>query len=164
VTGNDQGDDSLPHPLEREELLKLYDASLREYHFNVNLGSERQKFYIGLNVAYIGALASLGSKASPLGPLLPGAFLVGAMTSFLGAFVVDKAHEYYRNARAQFQRIERALKLDVHQLGMTTTPGMQGNKWTWTSRLRVVDMAKFTLWMLAALNLAAAAWSSMAMR
>lgn len=164
MTGADQGNDGPPLPFERDELLKLYDASLREYHFNVNLGSERQKFYIGLNVAYIGALASLGSKASPLGPLLPGAFLVGAMTSFLGAFVVDKAHEYYRNARAQFQRIERALDLDVHQLSMATTPGMQGKPSTWLSRLRVVDMAKFTLWLLAALNLAAAAWSGLAVR
>ena len=149
-------------PYNRPELFQLYEASLREYHFNVNLGSERQKFYIGLNVAYLGALMSLTSKGSALAPLLPGAFLVGAMTSLLGAFVVHKAHEYYRNARAQFQRIERVLELDKHQLSMTTTPGMQGKSSGLMHRFKVVDMAKFTLWLLAALNLAAAAWSAMA--
>lgn len=148
-------------PFNREQLLRLYEASLREYHFNVNLGSERQKFYIGLNVAYLGALAALANKASPLGPLLPGAFLVGAMTSVLGAFAVVKAHEYYRNARAQFQRIEVMLGLDRLDLGITTTPGMQGKGPG--SRLKIVGMAKLTLLLLAALNLAAAAWASLAL-
>jgi hypothetical protein len=147
-------------------MFRLYEAALREYHFNVNLGSERQKFYVGLNVAYFGALAGISSKISPVEPLLPtvflaGAFLVGAMTSVLGAFGVVKAHEYYRNARDQFQRIERMLQLDRYQLSMTTTPGMQGK--ASGLRLKIVDMAKLTLLLLAALNLAAAAWTSLAL-
>src|SRR6476619_2928562 len=97
------------------DLWKLYDAALREYHLNTQLGTQRQVFYIGLSVSLLGALASFGKY----GPLVAIAYLVGAAVALLGAKVIAQSHTYYRAARAHFQGIEQRLGLDKQGLALS---------------------------------------------
>ena len=43
----------------RDLLLKVYDSAINEYRFNVQLGWDRTKFFLGLSVTGIGAGAGL---------------------------------------------------------------------------------------------------------
>jgi hypothetical protein len=134
----------------REELWKLYDAALREYHLNTTLGLQRQVFYIGLSTTLLGALATFGNR----GILVAIAYVVGTAIALLGSKVVAQTHEHYRAARDHFQEVERRLGLDKTGLALSTTPGMVGN--TGGRRMRVTTAARLVLWALAALDLVSA--------
>lgn len=54
-SSNVNGDN--PDTIERAELLGLYKTAIEEYRFEVNLGWERQKFFVGLNVSLLAAIA-----------------------------------------------------------------------------------------------------------
>jgi hypothetical protein len=136
-------------PPDKDELWKLYDAALREYHLNTTLGVQRQAFYIGLNVTLLGALASFGHR----GVLVCYAYLVGMLASLLGAHVVRQTHRHYQAARDHFQAVERRLGL-TGDLALSTTPGMVGA--TGRFRLRVTFAAELVLYSLAAFDLASA--------
>lgn len=140
---------SSPPSWSRDDLLKLYDAALREYHLNTELGHKRQVFWIGLNVTLIGALASFGSS----GTLVALAYLVGSAASVLGAHVVRQTHRHYQAARDHFQAIEQRLEL-TSDLALSTTPGMKGN--TGKFRLRVTTASAIVLWLLATFDVASA--------
>jgi hypothetical protein len=139
-----------PPPPEREELWRLYDLAVKEYHLNTTLGVQRQVFYIGLSVTLLGALASFGKR----GVLVALAYVVGVAVALLGAKVVAQSHAYYTAARNHFQDIERRLGLDVQGLALSTTPGMVGE--TGKRRLKVTTAAKIVLWILAGLDLPSA--------
>ena len=140
-----------PPPPSRDDLWKLYEVAVREYHLNTTLGVQRQVFYIGLSVTLLGALASFGKS----GPLVAIAYVVGASVALLGTKVVAQSHAYYTAAREHFQDIERRLALDVQGLALSTTPGMVGQ--TGGRRLKVTTAAKIVLWILAGLDLLSAA-------
>lgn len=142
-------------PPTRDELLALYKLAVEEYRYEVTLGWERQKLFIGTNVALLGVLAGLGSRHPVLVPL---ALVVGAVVSLLGAFVVLRTHTYYRSARAHFQALEAQLGLDRAGLGLATTPGMSEGlaERPVLPRLRVVTASVAVLVLLAALDLLAA--------
>jgi hypothetical protein len=150
--------ESLPRadgePPSRDELFKLYEAALREYHLNITLGVQRQAFYIGLNVTLLGALASF-AKGTP-NWLTVIAYFVGAGASLLGAQVVAQTHRHYQASRDHFQAIEQRLGLDKQGLALTTTPGMRGD--TGKRRMRVTTAAVFVLRMLALFDLVSAGW------
>ncbi len=141
-------------PDNRDELFKLYDAALREYHINVTLGAQRQTFYIGLNVTLLGALVSF-SKGAPSW-LHVMAYVVGIGASLLGAQVVAQTHRHYQGSRDHLQTIEQRLGLDRQGLALTTTPGMRGD--TGKRRMRVTTAAVLVLRLLALLDLASACW------
>jgi hypothetical protein len=134
-----------------DQLLRLYDVAQREYHFVVQLGSQRQALYIILNAAILGGLA--GSGRTGLLPAL--AYLGGAMASAFGAAIVRQSHNYYRAARGQLQAVEKDLALGP--LALMTTPGMAGD--TGKRRLRIVTAASIVLYLFAALDLVSAAAS-----
>jgi hypothetical protein len=136
-------------PPDREELWKLYDAAMREYHLNTSLGTQRQVFYIGLNVSLLAALAGFGKQDVPVAF----AYLVGTAASLLGAHVVRQTHRHYQAARNHFQAVERRLGL-TGELALSTTPGMVGDTGKW--RLRVTTAAAMVLYLLAAFDLASA--------
>jgi hypothetical protein len=139
-----------PPPPSREDLYRLYDLAVKEYHLNTSLGVQRQVFYIGLSVTLLGALASFGKS----GVLVAIAYVVGAAVALLGAKVVAQSHAYYTAARNHFQDIEHRLGLDAHGLALSTTPGMVGD--TGSRRLKVNVAAQLVLWILAGLDLLSA--------
>jgi hypothetical protein len=141
---------SRPPPPSPEDLWRLYEIAVKEYHLNTTLGVQRQVFYIGLSVTLLGALASFGNK----GALVAIAYFVGAAVALLGAKVVAQSHSYYTAAREHFQDIERRLCLDQHGLTLSTTQGMTGE--TGKRRLKVTTAAKIVLWILAGLDLLSA--------
>ncbi len=102
--------------LPRAELLQLYAHALDEYRFNVRLGAARQTLFVALAVT-----SALAAHALQLAL----AYAVGVAVSVTGAFIAHRSHRYYVAARGHFRTLERALGLDVRQLGVSTTPGMR---------------------------------------
>lgn len=135
--------------MKEDDLWRLYEIAIREYHLNTTMGVQRQAFYIGLNVSLLGALASLGKR----GPLVAVAYLVGVATSLLGAHVIRQGHRYYQAARDHFQLVERHLGL-TGTLSLSTTPGMTGDPGKF--RLRITTSAALVLYLLALLDLLSA--------
>jgi hypothetical protein len=127
-----------------DQWLKLLELHQREYHFNVQLGTQRQVFYIGLNTALLGTLAGFAH-----GPLASLGYAVGAATSLLGAKVVRVSHGYYVAARVRLQAVEQAGEL----MGFVTTPGQAGD--TGRPRVKVTSAAAWVLYLFAVLNVVA---------
>ena len=124
--------------------ISLLELHQREYHFNVQLGSQRQTFYIGLNAALLGTLAGFSD-----GRLAAFGYAVGAATSLLGAKIVAVSHGYYTAAR---QRME-SVQLEGGLPGFATTPGQAGD--TGRPRVKITSAAQWVLWLFAALNIGA---------
>ncbi len=119
-----------PPPLDNAALRDLYKIAVEEYRFTVSLQADRQKFFIGLNLAVssvVPAVAKL-DVAEGSGKMLAGVLALAAMTALLGMLVVHSSHRYYRNARSQFQEVERRLGLHEQGLGLLTTPGMRDQR------------------------------------
>jgi hypothetical protein len=146
----------------RDEHLALYKTAIEEYRFEVNLGWERQKFFIGLNVLLLAGLAGFAKlgAAGHLNWMLALAFVMSAISSFLGAFVVLRSHRYYTSARTHFQRIEKLLGFDTDELALVTTPGMREghDAVPRIPRLKVVHASVAVLVLLACLDIAFALW------
>lgn len=121
--------------------LKLLELHQREYHFAVQLGAQRQTFYIGLNTALLASMAGFSD-----GRLALVGYCVGAATSLLGAKIVHVSHQYYRAARDRMQEVERAAGV----LGFTTTPGQAGDDGR--PRIRITSAARWVLYLFAVLN------------
>jgi hypothetical protein len=107
--------------MNHDTLLKAYEQHATEYRMEVQMGWDRLKFFLTLNVALLAALSGFGGRgiASAAG------YFAGALASALGAHVVLKTHGYYVNARDAFKGVERELGLSA-DFGMATTPGMVG--------------------------------------
>src|SRR4051812_36571784 len=118
----------------RDLLLKVYDAAINEYRFNVQLGWDRTKFFLGLAVTGIAAGAGLirlaeGSKVVPLFLCFFFALLVGITWS--GWLAAEKSKKYTRRAVLTKTLVERELGLlrnveDLHDpalhLAVAVTP------------------------------------------
>lgn len=120
-------------------LLELYGIALEEYRFTVNLNWKRTRYYLVLNAAILAAGAGLfGTSTDPRSSLLLVAvFLVGILTSTLGAKASARGHEYYRRATYKKTLIENELGLleplpgyddEAANLAVATTRGMAESK------------------------------------
>jgi hypothetical protein len=151
-----------PETPDRDELLGLYKTAIDEYRFEVNLGWERQKFFVGLNVSLLAAIAGFArlGTGDNHNALLAGALLANAATGILGIFVILKSHRYYRNARAHFQRIEHRLGYAASGLALQTTPGMKEghDALPRLARLRTVMLMTIVLGLMAALEVVVASY------
>lgn len=121
----------------QELLLKVYDAAIAEYRFNVQLNWDRVKFYLGLAVSGIAAGIAVfriypnNYVASLL--LTAYFFTLAAVTTF-GSQTIAKGKEYSRQAILTKTLVERELRLyqeleglndpDLH-LGIAVTPGQR---------------------------------------
>lgn len=113
----------------QEALIAAYSEHAAEYRLEVQMGWDRLKFFLTLNVALLAALSGWGGR----GIVAATGYAAGALASLLGAHVVLKTHQYYRNARDAFKAIERELGLA--SFGMATTPGMMGAPWLHSLRI-----------------------------
>jgi len=98
-----------------DALLRAYSEHAAEYRLEVQMGWDRLRFFLALNMA----LFVFGRGAVQ--------HCAGALASLLGAHLVRKTHRYYVNARGAFKTVERELGLDAFAMG--TTPGMLGAPW-----------------------------------
>jgi hypothetical protein len=108
-------------------LFDLYKLAIDEYHFQVTLNWNRTQYYLGLNVAIIGAgtgILKLGTPRSAA--LLTGSvFAVGVVTVVFSLFATGRQHAYYRATRDRLKAVEAALALDpVYEL--RSTEGLKG--------------------------------------
>jgi hypothetical protein len=121
----------------REILLKVYEASIAEYRFNVQLNWDRSKFYIGLSVTAMAAgtaLLKLATDTVLISILLPIYFLCIFFITLFGSSTINKGKEYTRRANLTKTLVERELGLfkqiepfgdpELH-LGITVTPGQR---------------------------------------
>ena len=152
--------DHNPNTPDRAELLGLYKTAIEEYRFEVSLGWERQKFFVGLNVSLLAASAGFAKLGADGGydALLAVALFAIAATAVVGIFIIRKSHLYYRNTRAHFQWIEERLGYVARDLALQTTPGMKEghNVWPRLGRVRTVVLTIAVLGLLPALESAMA--------
>jgi hypothetical protein len=98
----------------QELLLKVYDAAINEYRFNVNLGWDRTKFFLvasaGLIVAGIGLIkVTEGDRLTSW--FLVGLFFISAMITICGLKTLAVSKSYYREAIFTKTVVERELGL-----------------------------------------------------
>ena len=105
---------------------EIYRHAIEEYRFEVQLSWERTKFYLGLNMALLAAVATLLRIQSDSWLPLIGISLVGVFASWLGISTILKGHEYYRRTIWKKTLIEEALGLNTKVLG---TQADQGGTW-----------------------------------
>lgn len=99
---------------DRELLLKVYDAALAEYRFNVQLTWERTRFFLLLNVALIAAGAGLfriGTQSVPSATFLVIYFLLLILIALFGSRTIESGKAYYREAMYRKTPVERELGL-----------------------------------------------------
>lgn len=92
----------------------MYEATLREYHFNVQLGWDRTKFFLLLNAGLISAgvgLFSLATSSVPVSFFLIALFLIALFISLMGLETTKISKSYYREAIFTKTAIERELGL-----------------------------------------------------
>lgn len=146
-------------------LRELYKIAIEEYRFTVSQNTDRQKFFVGLNVAVSSVVPTVyATRELEFGPLLPGFILIlAALTAVLGVFVVERSHSNYRNARDHFKRIEMQLGLLGWGLGLSTTTGMHagGREARRPTRIKVYRVVQLLLVGLAIFDVVAAVciWS-----
>jgi len=98
----------------QELLLKVYDAAINEYRFNVNLGWDRTKFFLvasaGLIVAGIGLIkVTEGDRLTSW--FLVGLFFISPMITICGLKTLAVSKSYYREAIFTKTVVERELGL-----------------------------------------------------
>lgn len=91
---------------------EIYRHAIEEYRFAVQLSWERTKFYLGLNMALLAAVATLLRIESDSWIPLAGISLVGVFASWLGISTIRRGHEYYRRTIWKKTLIEEALGLN----------------------------------------------------
>lgn len=98
----------------RELLLKVYDAAINEYRFNVNLSWDRTKFFLLLNSGLIAAgvgLIKIAEDSLPASFFLVFFFLVSILIAVSGLETVSVGKRYYRRANHIKTLVERELGL-----------------------------------------------------
>jgi hypothetical protein len=133
---------------------ELYKIATDEYRFQVTLNWSRTQYYLGLNVAIIGAgtgILKLGG-GHPATPLVIGVFIVGAATSALSAVVNVRQHTYYKATRGRMKRIEASLGLP-EGFAIATTSGMRQEKRTGFNRLTVTRLTSIIFIILGAIDI-----------
>ena len=96
---------------------EIYRHAIEEYRFEVQISWERTKFYLGLNMALLAAVATLLRIESDSWFPLVVISLVGVFASWLGISTIVKGHQYYRQTIWKKTLIEEALGLNERVLG-----------------------------------------------
>jgi len=101
----------------QELLLKVYDSAINEYRFNVNLGWDRTKFFLGASAGLIAA--GIGLMKVTEGDRLTSGFLacfffISAMITRFGLKTLAVSKSYYREAIFTKTVVERELGLLEH--------------------------------------------------
>lgn len=91
---------------------EIYRHAIEEYRFEVQISWERTKFYLGLNMALLAAVATLLRIESDSWWPLIGISIVGLLVSGLGISTIRTGHEYYRRTVWKKTLIENALGLN----------------------------------------------------
>lgn len=104
----DKGDHQGPQVSPAE----IYRHAIEEYRFEVQLSWERTRFYLGLNMALLAAVATLLRITSDSWEPLVGISVIGLCASSLGISTIRKAHQYYRRTIWKKTVIEQALGLN----------------------------------------------------
>ncbi len=106
----------MPMPTDKRDgevsLAEIYRHAIEEYRFEVQLSWERTKFYLGLNMALLAAVATLLRIRSDSWEPLIGVSMIGICASLLGMMTIRKGHEYYRRTVWKKTVIEEALGLN----------------------------------------------------
>lgn len=112
-------------PLPRDELFDLYQISLDEYRFQVNLNWSRTQYYLTLNIAIVGiATGILQIAKGRIGYLTAGLYFAGFVCTVLSLAASRVQKRYYDSIRDHKGRLETELKLETYSI--RTTPGMGG--------------------------------------
>ena len=91
---------------------EIYRHAIEEYRFEVELSWKRTKFYLGLNMALLAAVATLLRIDSDAWWPLIGISATGVLVSGLGMSTIRTGHEYYRRTVWKKTLIENALGLN----------------------------------------------------
>lgn len=91
---------------------EIYRHAIEEYRFEVRLSWERTKFYLGLNMALLAAVATLLRIDSDSWWPPIGVSIVGLLVSGLGVSTIRTGHNYYRRTVWKKTLIEDALGLN----------------------------------------------------
>ena len=102
---------------------KLYELIVNEYHFQVKLNWNRNKFFIIINLAIVFlAFFLLGVVEFQIVQyFISYLFFLGILTSFIGLQTLLKGIEYRRRIILQKAKFESMLRID----GLNTTVRMQ---------------------------------------
>ena len=78
--------------------MELYKIAVDEYRFNVQLGWNRQQYYLVFNSALTGLGATLLGQNGMLKQLFAAfIFVIAIFACFVGRAAITKAHGYYQN-------------------------------------------------------------------
>lgn len=135
--------------MDRDVLLKAYETHAAEYRLEVQLGWDRMKFFLTLNVGLLAALSGFSGHAR----VAAAGYLAGALACALGTHIVRKTHSYYQNARDAFKAVEAMLEIPS-AAKMATTPGMIGA--SFLHKLRITTAGVVVLVALGLLDVALA--------
>lgn len=110
----------------RPELFDLYKLALSDYHFQINLGWDRAKYFLGLNSLILGMAGGLlklleGDRAARAATSL--LFIAGVVVALLGWSVLRTTHRYYRMAAHKALLIAEKLGLIAPYPGMVISDG-----------------------------------------
>jgi hypothetical protein len=140
-----------PDPeLTRDELMTLYQISLDEYRFQVNLNWSRTQYYLTLNVGIIAiATGILQIAKGRVGDLTAGLYFAGFVCCALSLAASRVQKRYYESIRDHKAKLETALQMGAYSI--RTTPGMGG----FLSHLgRVTTLLNVVLVILGLMNIA----------
>ena len=134
----------------REELLELYQSSIDEYRFQVQLNWSRSQYLLAFGVAVLAAGVGLIKVGGSYGSVLTaGVFFVGAVSAGLSIIVTYVQHGYYRSTRDRLRRFEELVNLP-RDLRVDTTPTMGSP----IKRIgRVTSMLYLVFWLILAADI-----------
>ena len=93
-------------------LTEIYSHAIEEYRFEVKLTWDRVKFYLGLNIALLAAVATLLRIDSESWLPLVLVSFIGILASGLGISTIGEGHRYYRRTIWKKTFIEDLLGLN----------------------------------------------------
>lgn len=107
---------------DRDLLRELYRIAVDEYRFNVKLGWDRAKFYVGLHTALGAAsVALLRIDDGSTWPLVA-LSVIGAVAAWLGFSSLKTSHQYYRRSVFKKTVIEHSLGLTARLSHYSDSP------------------------------------------
>lgn len=130
---------------------KLYELIVNEYHFQVNLNWNRNKFFIIVNLTIVFCACFLLGvvEFQVIQYFVSYLFFLGILTSFIGLQTLLKGIEYRRRIILQKAKFESMLRID----GLNTTVRMQeavrnGKTEEWIKRIPRFGTINFYLFSL----------------
>lgn len=94
---------------QHDALLKAYELAHQDHRAEVQLGWERQRFFVGLNPALLVTAGALTALSKPAAIAALG---VGTVLSLVGALVVARSHGRARHTRDGLEAAARRIGLE----------------------------------------------------